>query len=197
MGAVTAVAVASGAMTESPRMTWRARIEGAGLLLAAAACVAAVSPLPASAQVGPSAAEAAAKLCPLKIRKSCFVLQVFQFGVYEPIRPQHVFLPGGCGVLYLELQNAPSLPAELPAGGKGFVTRLSGSTSWLDSEGKPFGTSKPLEHTEYTRSPVRDYFLKIEFDVPSLPGNYTLAVELFDPATKRKARQAVELKVGS
>jgi len=41
-------------------MTWRARIEGAGLLLAAAACVAAVSPLPASAQVGPSAAEAAA-----------------------------------------------------------------------------------------------------------------------------------------
>ena len=42
-------------------MTRRARIEGTNLLLVAvAACAAAVSPLPASAQVGPGAAEAAA-----------------------------------------------------------------------------------------------------------------------------------------
>ena len=76
-----------------------------------------------------AAADAAAKLTPLKIRKACFVWRVAQFGVYEPVPENHPFLPGGSGVLYLELQNAPSLPTdELPAGGKGFVTRLAVNT---------------------------------------------------------------------
>ena len=39
--------------------------------------------------------------------------------------------------------------------------------------------------------------LKIEFDVPPQPGRYSLVVELADPATKRKVRHPVELKVGS
>ncbi len=144
-----------------------------------------------------SAAEAAAKLCPLKIRKACFAWRVSQFGVYDPVPPKHTFLPGGCGMLYLELQNAPSLPADLPAGGRGYVTRLSGNISWLDAEGRAVGVAKPLEQTEFARSPVRDYFLKIEFDVPQQPGTYSLVVNLLDPTSKRRVKQSVELKVGS
>ncbi|CAN5532280.1 hypothetical protein BH11PLA2_BH11PLA2_39230 [soil metagenome] len=143
-----------------------------------------------------AASDAAAKYAPLKVRKACFVWRVSQFGVYDPVPEKHPFLPGGSGVLYLELQNAPSQAAALPAGGPGFVTRLECSLQLTGSDGKPVGAVKTFPYAEYTRSPVRDYFLKIEFDVPSNPGPYTLVVDVRDPATSRKTRHAVDLTVG-
>lgn len=143
-----------------------------------------------------AASEAAGRLAPLKIRKVCLVWRVDQFGVYEPVPDSHVFLPGGTGLLYLELANAPSVATELPSGGSGFVTRLECSHV-LSVDGQPVAGNKSAPHAEYTRSPVRDYFLKIEFAVPQSPGRYILSVELTDPATQRKAREQVEVKVGN
>lgn len=143
-----------------------------------------------------AASEIAGRLAPLKIRKACLVWRVDQFGVYEPVPDSHVFLPGGTGLLYLELANAPSVATELPAGGSGYVTRLECSHV-LSVDGQPVAGNKSAPHAEYTRSPVRDYFLKIEFAVPQTPGRYILAVELTDPATQRKAREQVEVKVGN
>lgn len=144
-----------------------------------------------------AAMEATARLSPMTIRKACFVWRVLQFGVFDPVPEKHPFLPGGAGVLYLELQNAPSVAARIPAGGNGYVTRLECSYQLNDTEGKPIAPIKTQPHTEYTRSPVRDYFLKIEFEVPPQPGNYTLVVELKDPATNRRVRHAAELVVVS
>lgn len=143
-----------------------------------------------------AASDAAARLAPIKIRKACYVARVMQFGVYDPVPEKHVFLPGGSGVLYLELQNVPSVPAELPAGGKGFVTKLSCSHTLLDDAGKAAGPPRKFEHAEFTRSQVRDYFLKFEFDVPAAPGRYTLVIEVSD-GPKRTTRHQVELRVGT
>jgi hypothetical protein len=144
-----------------------------------------------------SAVDAVAKLAPLKIRKTCFVCRVSQFGIYDPVPEKYSFLPGGYGALYLEVQNAPSVPAELPAGGKGYVTNLVWSYYLADAEGTQLAAPRTFPHGEFTRSPVKDYFLKIEFDVPPKPGVYSLVVDVIDPATKRKAQQKIELKVGS
>ena len=88
------------------------------------------------------------------------------------------------------------LCADLPAGGKGYVTRLACSHCLADAEGRPLGAARKFDHAEFSRSPVKDFFLKIEFDVPQQPGVYSLVVDVIDPATKRKARQQIELKVG-
>lgn len=144
-----------------------------------------------------AASETTARLSPMAIRKACFVWRVLQFGVYDPVPERHPFLPGGAGVLYLELQNAPSLPTKIPAGGSGYVTRLECSYQINNAEGQSFVPIRMQPHTEYTRSPIRDYFLKIEFEVPSQPGNYTLVVELKDPANNRRIKHSAELVVVS
>lgn len=141
-----------------------------------------------------AAVDAAQRRSPLRIRKGCFAWRVTQFGVYDPVPDSHPFLPGGSGMLYIELQNVPSMPAELPAGGQGFVTKLACSMQLLDVEGKPVVPPRTFDHAEFTRSPVRDYFLKLEFDVPAEPGRYALVVEITDPA-QRKARHQAELIV--
>src|SRR5205807_2475854 len=69
-------------------------------------------------QVG-SAADAVARAAPLRVGKACFVWQVKQFGVFDPLPPGHQYLPGGMAVLYAEVENAPSEPTSHPGGGDG------------------------------------------------------------------------------
>ena len=54
-----------------------------------------------------------------------------------------------------------------------------------------------FERTDFSRSPVRDYFLKYRFPVPPLPGAYTVTVEVRDATGQRTARsRPVEFRVG-
>jgi hypothetical protein len=66
-----------------------------------------------------------------------------------------------------------------------------------DAEGKPIAPPRTGPHVEYSRSPVKDFFLKVEFEVPPQPGNYTIVVELKDATTNRKVKHAAELVVAS
>jgi hypothetical protein len=142
------------------------------------------------------AADAAGKAAPLAFRKACLVWQVRQFGDYEPVPDKHPFLPGSTAVVYLELANAPCVPAAVPAGGTGYVTRLACSWQLLSADRKPIAARVSLpQYASFSRSPIRDYFLKMEFDVPNTPGQYLLEIELRDPATNRLARQSVEVIV--
>jgi hypothetical protein len=142
------------------------------------------------------AAEAAAKAAPLKIRKACYVSKVMQYGVYSGVPESHVFLPGGGGVLYLELQNPPSVATPTPSDGPGYVTRLECALHVQTADGKAVTQGVMYPSVEYTLSPVRDYFLKVEFAVPREPGAYTVVVDVRDPANNRKARHAVPMRVG-
>ncbi len=155
-----------------------------------------------------SAAELTAKNAPLEITTAAFVYRVVQFGVYDPLPAGHRFLPGGIGLLYAEIDHVPVLDATKSNGERSFVTRLSGSIQLQDSAGRSVELfdaekSKPVSEltftqADFTRSPVRDFFLKIEFPVPDKPGKYTLALEVRDPTAQgnRRTRKVVEFQVG-
>lgn len=157
-----------------------------------------------------SAAELVSKNAPLEIRTATFVSRVEQFGIYDPLPLGHRFLPGpgGIGLLYAEIDHVPVLPATQSNGERRYVTRLSGSIRLQDSMGRTvelYDKEKgkmvpelPFSQTDFTRSPVRDYFLKFEFPVPEKPGRYSLALDIGDPTSQgnRRTRKVVEFTVG-
>ncbi len=155
-----------------------------------------------------SAAELTGKNAPLEIGTTAFVDRIAQFGVYDPLPPGHRFLPGGVGVLYAEIDRVPVLPATQAGGDRRFVTRLNGSIQLRDANGRIvelFDGEKnrmvselPFARADFTRSPIRDFFLRVEFPVPEKPGRYTLALDIRDPTSQaeRRARKVVEFQVG-
>jgi hypothetical protein len=152
-----------------------------------------------AAEVG-AAADAAARVAPLRIGKACFVESVKQFGVYTPMPPGYAYLPGGAAVLYVEVPNAPSHPTPHPGGGDGYVTRLDCELRLHDGAGKLLARFDPanapdMAVKEYTRSPIRDLFLRFQFQVPNAPGAYAAEFVVRDPATGRAARKVVEVRV--
>jgi hypothetical protein len=157
-----------------------------------------------------AAAEVAAKGAPLEIGTTAFVYRIAQYGVYDPLPIGHRFLPGpnSIGVLYAEIDRVPVLPATQAGGERSFVTRLDGTIQLRDSNGRivelldaeknRMVSELPFTRADFTRSPVRDFFLRVEFPVPEKPGRYTLALEIRDPTSQRerRARKVVEFQVG-
>lgn len=155
-----------------------------------------------------SAIEVAAKSAPLEITQAEFVHRVVQYGVFDPLPAGHRFLPGGVGVLYAEIDRVPVLPATQTNGEHRFVTRLDGTIQLRDANGRTvelYDPEKnrmvpelPFARADFTRSPVRDFFLKVEFPIPDKPGRYSLALEIRDPTAQaeRRARKVVEFQVG-
>ncbi len=155
-----------------------------------------------------TAAELTSKHLPLTITTAAFVYRVVQFGVYDPLPVGHRFLPGGIGMLYAEIDHVPVLPATQANGEQSYVTRLSGSIQMQDDKGRTvelYDAEKskmvpelPFSRADFARSPVRDFFLKIEFPVPVKPGKYSLALEIRDPTNPalRPTRKVVDFLVG-
>jgi hypothetical protein len=154
-----------------------------------------------------NATDLLSRSAPLEIVSAAFATKVVQFGVYDPLPADYQFAPGGIALLYAEIDHATSIPAIQSNGDKNFVTRLNGSLQLTDASGqvvelydKENGRPMPMlpftQHT-FTRSPVRDYFLKIEFSVPEKPGRYTLNLEVRDPDQDRprRVRKSVEFQV--
>jgi hypothetical protein len=144
------------------------------------------------------------KSAPLEIRTTAFVHKVVQYGVYHPLPANHKFLPGGIGLLYAEIDRVPSEPAVMASGEAGHVSRLSGSLQLKDAMGRvvelydiekgKMVAELPFVRADFTRSPVRDFFLKIEFPVPEKAGRYSLTLEIRDPnpQSTRRVRKTVE-----
>lgn len=147
-----------------------------------------------------AAAEAVARLAPLRVTKACFVERVKQFGVYDALPAGYAFLPGGTVLLYVELQNAPSDPTPHPSGGDGYVTRLNCELRLRDAAGELLAgydpeTVRGMKVNDFTRSQLRDVFLVSRFQVPQTPGTYTVEFIVRDPANGRTARKVIELLV--
>ncbi len=154
---------------------------------------------------------AAARLEPkaaLRIDRATFCRKVAGFGRYDPWPDGQAFGPADLAELYVEVRHVTSEPASGAANGEAFVTRLASTLEVRDAAGRLVEQTDPadwqkrvpaarFDRTDFSRTPVRDYFLKYRFPVPPVPGAYTVTVEVRDPAGVRKARsKPVEFRVG-
>jgi len=141
---------------------------------------------------------------PLMVDKACFVRDVRTFGRYDPLPEGHIFKPGARAELYAEVRNIPSEPVTLPVDGDGFLTKLICTLKVQDSAENvvdlPDKNRNPVPllveaKRDFSRSPIRDYFLLFRFPVPAKPGTYVLTFEVRDPATKRTVSQIKTFRV--
>lgn len=150
-------------------------------------------------------AAALAARAPLFVEKACFCRWVKNFGRYDPLPAGHAFPPGALAELYIEVKNVPSEPTSSPGEGDGFVTRLACTLQIRDAAGGIVeltdATRKPVPalaetKRDFTRTPIRDYFLLFRFPVPPKSGDYKAVVEVRDPATGRAVSRTLTLRVG-
>ena len=145
-------------------------------------------------------AEAMAERSPLILERVCFCRWVKNFGRYDPLPPGHTFRPGSLAELYVEVRNVPSVATQTSAEGDGFVTELACTLQVTDAT----GTVVPLTDRnrrlvpaltdtkrDFTRSPIRDYFLLFRFPLPDRAGEYTVTVKVLDPAGGREVSRTL------
>jgi hypothetical protein len=151
---------------------------------------------------GPAAA--LASKAPLAVEKACFCRAPKNFARYQPLPDRYAFRPGEWSELYVEVRNVPSVPASTPADGEGYLTRLVLTLQVRDAAGAvvplPDENYKPVptlhyDKRDFTRGPVRDYFLLFRFPVPAKPGAYTVTFEVQDPATGRAVSRTMPFRV--
>lgn len=145
-------------------------------------------------------AEQLATRAPLILDRVCFCRWVKNFGRYEPLPEGTAFHRGCLAELYVEVRNVPSVAVQSSPEGAGFVTRLSCTLQVFDASGsvvplidRTRNTVPALTETkrDFTRSPIRDYFLLFRFPVPDRPGLYDIAIKVHDPAGGRAVSRTV------
>jgi hypothetical protein len=141
---------------------------------------------------------------PLAVEKACFCRAVRNFARYEPLPDRHAFAAGTWAEVYVEVKNVPSIPASSPTEGEGFLTRLVCTLQVRDAAGAvvplPDQTNKPVptlhdDKRDFTRGPIRDYFLLFRFRSPTKPGAYTVTFEVQDPASGRAVSRTMPFRV--
>jgi hypothetical protein len=154
-------------------------------------------------QLEATAASLAAK-APLMIEKVCFCEEYKAFGHFKPLPNQQVLRPGRIAQLYLEVRNVPSEPTVDSAEGGGFVTKLVGAIELRDANGAVLELTDRLgkrvpkiqdTKNDFSRSPMRDYFVVFYFETPSKPGAYVVTVEVRDPQSGRAVSKPVSFRV--
>ena len=145
-------------------------------------------------------ADRLASRAPLVLDRVCFCRRVKNFGRYDPLPVDHRFQRGGLAELYVEVRNAPSVATSDPQQGEGYLTRLACTLQIFDASGavvpitdRNLNRVPALTETkiDFTRSPIRDYFLLFRFPVPDRPGNYVVSIKVHDPAGGREVSQTL------
>ncbi len=139
------------------------------------------------------------------VRKAVVCLAVDGFGVYTPVTDPTGLRKGSLYSVYVELENVPCLPDVRADGVKGFLTRLECEMRVSDEYGqtveiqdvktKSLGPKSTTSKSEFTRSPVRDYFLAAVLQTPTRPGAYTVTFEVRDPRTGRSVSKPIPFRV--
>jgi hypothetical protein len=143
----------------------------------------------------------------LRVDKVVFCRKVIGFGRYDPWPEAQPYRPNDLAVLYVEMRNVGSEPIHGP-NGEGYLSRAAVSLEVRDAAGRLVEQTDPadwrrrvpvarFEHTDHTRSALRDYSRTYRISVPSQAGVYTVTVVVTDPAANRTARsQPVRFDVG-
>ena len=152
-----------------------------------------------------AAADTLSARAPLGLERAYFCRSVKDFGRYDPLPDRHPFRPWAAAELYVEVKNAPSEPVTAsPGEGDGYVAKLTWTLQVRDATGAtvelpgPDRRPVPIQSgvkRDFTRSPVRDYFLLFRFPVPGKAGSYAVSIEVRDPATGRAVSRTIPLRV--
>lgn len=152
-----------------------------------------------------AAAAAVLKRGGFGVRKAVVCLAVDGFGVYTPVSDPNGLRKGSLYSLYIELENVPCLPDVRSDGVKGYLTRLECEMRVTDEFGqtveiqdlntKTPGPKSTKSKSEFTRSPVRDFFLAAVLQTPSRSGAYTVTFEVRDPRTGRSVSKPIPFRV--
>ena len=152
-----------------------------------------------------TAATALAKRAGLGIAKAAICLAVDGYGLFTPVKDKSALLRDSRYSLYVEIGNVPSTPSVRPDGADGFLTVLECEMRVADEHGgvveivdvttKQPGPSSKKTKTEFTRSPVRDYYVAAVLKTPARPGAYTVTFEVRDPRTGQSASRTVGFRV--
>jgi hypothetical protein len=128
----------------------------------------------------------------LILDKMCCCRWIDKFGVYEPLPPDHPYLPGSTLHVYVELRNFSSDHREL-----GYETRLASTLKLLDAQGKTaqlwgFNDRNRPERSQTLR---HDYFINYSIRIPESipPGAYRLALHVEDVPTGKSADHSLTL----
>jgi len=149
------------------------------------------------------AASLLSKRAPMTIEKALFCRSVKNFGRYDALPENPILRPETTNTIYFEFGNVPSEPSNR-SGFDGYLTKLTTSWKMLDSAGNALEiktrfdevTLESLEtKVDFTRSPLRDYFLQLNFTAPSKPGRYTVHFKVRDPETGREVMRALPFRV--
>ncbi len=149
------------------------------------------------------AANLLSKRAPMTIEKALFCRSVKNFGRYDALPENPTLKPETTNTIYFEFGNVPSEPSNR-GGFDGYITKLTCSYRVLDSAGTALEIktrtgevkAEPLEtKVDFTQSPLRDYFLQLNFTAPSKPGRYTVHFKVRDPETGREVIRALPFRV--
>jgi hypothetical protein len=122
------------------------------------------------------------------------------FGRYDPWPAGQPYRPNGRAELYVEVRNLVSHQLAAPTpGGDTHLTHVRVAVEVRDAHGTLVeqvdigGRRVPVVRFEkkvFSRGPVEDFYVYYAFQVPPVPGVYTVTVELRDPAGRRTAKTA-------
>jgi hypothetical protein len=152
-----------------------------------------------------TAAAVLAKRAGLTVKKTVVCLNVKGYGKFLPARDRNDLRRGELYPLYVEVGNVPCEPVTRADGADGFQTLLEVSMQVTDDlgrvieiiddkTGQPGPKSTSLK-TEFTRSPVRDYYVVAQMQAPARPGAYTVTIELRDPKSGTVVSRPVPFRV--
>ena len=148
-----------------------------------------------------------AKRASLTIDKAVFCRSVKNFGHFDPHPLQdgmpEAFRRGEIYILYVEIGNVPCETAS-QNGIEGYLTRLNCTLELRDLEGKIIELTdrsrkqvSALQETknDFSRSPLRDYFMLFWFAAPSRAGQYSVKFTVRDASGGREVSRRVPFRV--
>lgn len=152
-----------------------------------------------------SAAAAVLKRAGLTVRKGVLCLAVDKYGVYTPVRDRNTLTKDSLYSIYLEVGNVPCVPVTRPDGVDGYQVRLECEMRVADEHGAVVeivdvktgvpGPSSKSSKSEFSRSPVHDYFVAATLQTPGRPGAYTVTFEVRDPRTGQSVSKPIPFRV--
>ncbi len=152
-----------------------------------------------------TAAAVLARRAGLTVRKAVLCLNVKGYGKFLPVRDRNDLRRGEMYPLYVEVGNVPCEPTTRSDGADGFQTLIEVSMQVTDDLGKVIeiidprtgqpGPKSTSLKTEFSHSPVRDYYVVAQMQAPARPGAYTVTIELRDPKSGTVVSRPVPFRV--
>lgn len=142
----------------------------------------------------------------LTVTKAVLCSNVDGYGRFTPVRDRNAIIRGDLYPLYVEVGNVPCEPhTRKQDGAEGYQTRLDVSMQVTDDLGRVIeiidqktgehGSKSTSEKTEFSYSPIRDYYVVAQVQAPKRPGSYTVTIELRDPKSGTVVSRPVPFRV--